>query len=68
MNEQDLEQLREVHAGLAMVGLLMKGVYDQDIPSRAYQLSVSLVIARSEYAGIVSIKRHLKKEKAHDSN
>jgi hypothetical protein len=68
MNEQDLEQLREVHAGLAMVGLLMKGVYDQDIPSRAYQLADSMLIARSESAGIVSIKRHLKKEKAHDSN
>jgi len=27
-----------------------------------------MLIARSESAGIVSIKRHLKKEKAHDSN
>ena len=62
MNEQDLEQLREVHAGLAMVGLLM------DIPRRAYQLADSMLTARSESAGIVSVKRHLKKEKAHDSN
>jgi hypothetical protein len=68
MNEQDLEQLREVHAGLAMVGLLMKGVYDSDIPTRAYQLADSMLTARSESAGIVSVKRHLKKEKAHDSN
>lgn len=68
MNEQDLEQLREVHAGLAMLGLLMKGVYDQDVASRAYQIADSMLIARSESAGIVSVKRHLKKEKAHDSN
>ena len=46
MNEQDLEQLREVHAGLAMVGLLMKGVYDEDIPKRAYQLADSMLVAR----------------------
>jgi hypothetical protein len=68
MNEQDLEQLREVHAGLAMVGLLVKGVYDEDIPRRAYQLADSMLTTRSESAGIVSVKRHLKKEKAHDSN
>jgi len=51
-----------------MVGLLMKGVYDEDIPRRAYQLADSMLTTRSESAGIVSVKRHLKKEKAHDSN
>lgn len=68
MNENDLEQLREVLAGLAMLGLLMKGVYDEDIPKRAYLLADSMLIARSESAGIVSVKRHLKKEKAYETN
>jgi len=67
MNEQDLEQLREVFAGLAMLGLIVRGVEPALIPKLAYELADSMRETKSESAGIVSVKRHLKKEK-HETN
>ena len=68
MNEQDQEYLRDLHAGFAMMGLLMKG--DQpvlQVPTLAYEIADGMAQARkpSEEGGIVSIKRrYAKKEKA----
>ena len=71
MDEKDLEQLREVHAGFALIGLLMKGYSIQDTPKTAYELADAMIEARSESAGIASVKKrhYAKKEKEqHESN
>lgn len=71
MDEKDLEQLREVHAGFALIGLLMKGHTPQDTPKMAYELADAMIEARSESAGIASVKKrhYAKKEKEqHESN
>ena len=71
MDEKDLEQLREVHAGFALIGLLMKGYSIQDTPKTAYELADAMIEARSESAGIASVKKrhYAKKEKEqHEAN
>jgi hypothetical protein len=64
MDEQDKSNLRDLHAGFAMVGLLMKGHHPQAVPALAYELADAMQEARELHgAGIVSVKRR-KKEKA----
>ena len=66
MDEQDKSNLRDLHAGFAMIGLLMKGLHPPEIPSLAYELADAMQEARDLHgAGIVSVKRR-KKEKADD--
>ena len=65
MDEQDRSNLRDLHAGFAMMGLLMKGLHPPEIPSLAYELADEMQEARVPHgAGIVSVKRRTKKEKA----
>jgi hypothetical protein len=67
MDEQDRSNLRDLHAGFALMGLLMKGnLLDmQHLPSQAYELADAMQEARELHgAGIVSVKRRTKKEKA----
>jgi len=66
MDEQDKSNLRDLHAGFAMIGLLMKGLHPPEIPSHAYELADAMQEARDLHgAGIVSVKRR-KKEKSDD--
>ena len=66
MNEQDRSNLRDLHAGFAMMGFLMRGEHPPSIPSLAYELADAMQEARDLHgAGIVSVKRR-KKEKADD--
>ena len=66
MDEQDKSNLRDLHAGFAMMGLLMRGEHPPSIPSLAYELADAMQEARELHgAGIVSVKRR-KKEKADD--
>jgi hypothetical protein len=66
MDEQDKSNLRDLHAGFAMIGLIMKGEAPHDIPMKAYLYADEMQEARDLHgAGIVSVKRR-KKEKADD--
>jgi hypothetical protein len=70
MNEEDRSNLRDLHAGFALVGLLLKGnLLDMHtLPATAYGLADLMQEARVQHeAGIVSIKRQTKKEKANES-
>jgi len=66
MDEQDKSNLRDLHAGFAMIGLIMKGEAPHDIPIKAYLYADEMQEARDLHgAGIVSVKRR-KKEKSDD--
>jgi hypothetical protein len=66
MDEQDRSNLRDLHAGFAMIGLIMKGEAPHDIPTKAYLYADEMQEARDLHgAGIVSVKRR-KKEKSDD--
>lgn len=70
MNEEDRSNLRDLHAGFALVGLLLKGnLLDMHtLPATAYGLADLMQEARDQHSvGIVSIKRQTKKEKANES-
>lgn len=65
MDEQDRSNLRDLHAGFAMIGLIMKGHNLDHVSTIAYELADSMQEARNPHgAGIVSVKRRTKKEKA----
>ena len=67
MNDEDRSNLRDLHAGFAMIGLLMKGEHPPTVPSLAYELADAMQEARDlRMSGIVSVKSRIKKEKAHD--
>jgi hypothetical protein len=68
MTDEDRSNLRDLHAGFAMLGLIMKGEEPHNIPMKAYLYADEMQEARDQHgAGIVSIKRQTKKEKAHES-
>ena len=65
MDEQDRSNLRDLHAGFAMMGLLIRGEHPPTVPTLAYELADAMQEARELHgAGIVSVKRRTKKEKA----
>jgi hypothetical protein len=65
MDDEDRSNLRDLHAGFAMIGLIMRGTPPHDIPAIAYHLADDMQEARNQHgAGIVSVKRRTKKEKA----
>jgi hypothetical protein len=67
MDEQDRSNLRDLHAGFALIGLLMSGHSARHAPSLAYELADLMQEERGLHgAGIVSVKRRTKKEKADD--
>jgi len=68
MNDEDRSNLRDLHAGFAMLGLIMKGEEPHNIPMKAYLYADEMQEARDQHGvGIVSIKRQTKKEKANES-
>ena len=65
MDEQDRSNLRDLHAGFAMIGLIMKGEAPHHVALKAYLYADEMQDARDLHgAGIVSVKRRTKKEKA----
>jgi hypothetical protein len=69
MNDEDRSNLRDLHAGFALVGLIMKGGVSSQLTQVAYEIADSMQEARNQHgAGIVSIKRQTKKEKANEEN
>jgi hypothetical protein len=65
MTDEDRSNLRDLHAGFAMIGLIMKGEEPHNIAMMAYLYADEMQSARNQHgAGIVSIKRQTKKEKA----
>ena len=66
MEDEDRSNLRDLHAGFALAGLLMKGGMPFDeYAHRAYELADMMQEARDQHGvGIVSVKRRTKKEKA----
>ena len=68
MNEEDRSNLRDLHAGLALVGLIMRGGLSDKITQTAYEIADAMQEARDQHkVGIVSIKRQTKKEKANET-
>ena len=70
MNERELSYLRDLHAGLALVGLLIqrpKGVDPQQISELSYALADAMQTARTAESptGIVAIKP---KRKSNEQN
>ena len=67
MNEEDRSNLRDLHAGFALVGLIMRGGLTDRLTETAYEIADAMQEARDQHGvGIVSIKRQTKKEKAHE--
>ena len=68
MNEEDRSNLRDLHAGFALVGLIMKGGVTTQLTQVAYEIADAMQEARDQHSvGIVSIKRQINKEKANES-
>jgi hypothetical protein len=68
MDDEDRSNLRDLHAGFALVGLLMKGNHTNQVARLAYEIADAMQDERDQHgAGIVSIKRQTKKEKANES-
>jgi hypothetical protein len=66
MTDQDRSNLRDLHAGFALIGLLMSGQRSH-LATQAYELADEMQEARDQHgAGIVSVKRRTKKEQAHE--
>jgi hypothetical protein len=64
MTDEDKSNLRDLHAGFALIGLLMAD-NTFDLANRAYKLADEMQEAREPHGeGIVSVKRRTKKEKA----
>jgi hypothetical protein len=69
MNDEDRSNLRDLHAGFALTGLLMKGGHPSQVARLAYEIADDMQEARDQYSvGIVSVKRQTKKEKANETN
>jgi len=69
MTDEDRSNLRDLHAGFALVGLLMRGgTVTSLLAESAYEIADAMQNERDRHGvGIVSIKRQTKKEKANDS-
>jgi hypothetical protein len=58
--DKELESLRDLYAGLAMLGLIMKNVYRDEIAGIAFNIADSMLEARTA-KGIVSVKSPIPK-------
>lgn len=67
MTDKELSYLRDLHAGFAMIGLIMKGEAPHDVPMKAYLYADEMQTARKAEspAGIVSVKP---KRKSNEQN
>ena len=62
MTDEDKSNLRDLHAGFALIGLLIAGER-QSLAATAYELADDMQEAREPHSeGIVSVKRRTKKE------
>jgi len=67
MTDEDRSNLRDLHAGFALIGLIMKGEVFE-LPRKAYLYADEMQEARDQHSvGIVSVKRQTKKEKANEA-
>lgn len=70
MNDELTEHernLRDLYAGFAMIGLIMKGEKPHEIPTKAFLYADEMTQARvPQPTGIVSVKAKPKKEKANE--
>lgn len=68
MNDEDRSNLRDLHAGFALIGLIMKGGVSDQLAQVAYEIADAMQNERDRHGvGIVSIKRQTKKDKANES-
>jgi hypothetical protein len=66
-DEEDQSNLRDLHAGFAMIGLIMRGENPISIPAMAYGLAVLMQEERTQHrAESAPVKRQTKKEKANE--
>ena len=67
MSDEDRSNLRDLHAGFALLGLIMRGETAHTVAIKAYLYADEMQEARDSHgAGIVSVKRRTKKEKAYE--
>jgi len=67
MTDEDRSNLRDLHAGFALIGLLMRRGVTLERPEYAYEIADDMQEARDQHSvGIVSVKRQTKKEKANE--
>ena len=59
--DKELESLRDLYAGLAMLGLIMKNVYRDEIARISFDIADSMLEARTAKEGIVSVNRQFPK-------
>ena len=59
--DKELESLRDLYAGLAMLGLIMKNVYRDEIARISFDIADSMLEARTAKEGIVSVKSPIPK-------
>ena len=55
--DKELESLRDLYAGLAMLGLITKGIYRDHIARVSFEIADSMLEARTAKEGIVSVNR-----------
>jgi hypothetical protein len=53
--DKELESLRDLYAGLAMLGLITKSVYRDQIARVSFEIADSMLVERTG-KGIVSVK------------
>ena len=54
--DKELESLRDLYAGMAMLGLITKGIYQHHIARVSFDIADSMLEARTAKEGIVSVK------------
>jgi hypothetical protein len=59
--DKELESLRDLYAGMAMLGLITKGVYRDDIARISFEIADSMLETRTTKEGIVSVNRQFHK-------
>ena len=59
--DKELESLRDLYAGMAMLGLITKGVYREEIARISFDIADSMLEARTAKEGIVSVKSPIPK-------
>jgi len=58
MMEQHESNLRDLYAGFAMLGLIMRGASEEDIPPRAWEMAERMIDVRGgAQQGIAAIKK-----------
>lgn len=62
MSESNEEDLRNIFAGLSAMALIIRGVPDDDVPSKAYEMADKLIEAKDPVQiGLPALKRRRSK-------